>query len=93
MIIEFSFNYRILFILIFPISTQFEPFIIKLYMREENILFELFHVFLSNLFFIIFMIIFNERTKKERKQQNSESSIWVNDNPNIEMLGQIQKEY
>ena len=92
MIIEFSFNYKILFILIFPISTQFEPFIIKLYMREENILFELFHVFLSNLFFIIFMIIFNERTKKERKQQNSESSIGVNDNPNIEMLGQIQKE-
>ena len=39
MILEFTFNYRILFLFIFPIFIQFESPIIKLYIGEKKIVY------------------------------------------------------
>ena len=75
MFIEFSFNYKILFLFIHPIIIQLEPYTIELYMKEKNILFTLFQIFLSHIFFLIFVLIFRLRTKKESNNQNSESNI------------------
>ena len=72
--IEFTFNYKILFLLIFPIVFQFESPVIELYVKKEKnyLFFKIFKIFLSYLFFIILLLIINYRTRKISKKKKSE---------------------
>ena len=63
MLIEFSFNNKILILLIFPIVFQFEDLVIRLYIKHDNRIFRIFKIFLSFLFFIFLELIYKYRTR------------------------------
>ena len=68
MYIEFSFNLKLLFILIYPIFKISEQPIANQFLKEDNHLFRIFRIFLSNEFSFIFLLIFkymNKTTKKD----------------------------
>ena len=68
MFIEFTFEPKLLFILIYPIFKVSEQPIVNLYIQKDNDLFKIFRIFLSNIFSFIFLLIFkcmNKSTKKE----------------------------
>ena len=68
MYIEFSFNLKLLFILIYPIFKISEQPIANQFLKEDNNLFRIFRIFLSNEFSFIFLLIFkcmNKTTKKD----------------------------
>ena len=78
--IEFTFNYKILFLFIFPIVFQFDPFITQLYVKEQKdyLLFRIFRIFrivLSQVLFIVFILIIKCRTTQGSSRSNSESGI------------------
>ena len=70
MIIEFSFNRKLLYLLIYPISIQISKVIRDLYIKKDNSLFRIFRLFLGYEFSIIFLIISNYRTKSKSKKNN-----------------------
>ena len=68
MYIEFSFNLKLLFILIYPIFKISEQPIANQFLKKDNHLFRIFRIFLSNEFSFIFLLIFkcmNKTTKKD----------------------------
>ena len=48
MFIEFTFNPKLFFLIIFPISKEVEKFIVPLYLGNDPNLFKIFRAFLSN---------------------------------------------
>ena len=92
--IEFSFNCKILFLLIFPIVFQFESPVINLYLKENKdyFLFRLFKIFLSHLFFILFILIFQFRNKKRPRRANTEESINIDNDNKDDILEQAEIE-
>ena len=79
MFIEFTFEPKLLFILVFPIFKELEKIILKLYIKEDNDkdLFKIFRAFLSNEFSFIFLLIIkckNKSSKKEIIQEGQEKS-------------------
>jgi len=89
MLIEFSFDPKLLYILIFPIFREIEKIFEKLFYIRINKLFNLFRVFLSNEFAFIFLLIFkfmNKSTKKENIIDENEK----NDEPNSAILVDIE---
>jgi drug/metabolite transporter (DMT)-like permease len=70
MIIEFSFNRKLLYLLIYPISIQISKVIRDLYIKKDNSLFRIFRLFLGYEFSIIFLIISYYRTKSKSKKNN-----------------------
>ena len=89
MLIEFSFDPKLLYILIFPLFREIEKIFEKLFYIRINKLFNLFRVFLSNEFAFIFLLIFkfmNKSTKKENIIDENEK----NDEPNSAILVDIE---
>ena len=77
MFIEFSFNPKLLFILIFPIFKEAERFISKQFIvkGKDHSLFKIFRLFLCNELSFIFLLIFkymNKKSKKEIIQEENE---------------------
>ena len=68
MFIEFAFNRKLLFLLIFPIFNQIEEFISKIYLEKDNNLFTIFRIFLSKEFSFIFILIIKCRNKSSKKK-------------------------
>ena len=63
-LIEFSeVNYKLLIIIIFPISKTIEHFVKKLYLKEENLLFMQFRYYISYIFSFIFLLIIKQKNK------------------------------
>ena len=89
MLIEFSFDPKLLYILIFPLFREIEKIFEKLFYIRINKLFNLFRIFLSNEFSFIFLLIFkfmNKSTKKENIIDENEK----NDEPNSAILVDIE---
>ena len=89
MLIEFTFDPKILYILIFPLFREIEKIFEKLFYIRINKLFNLFRIFLSNEFSFIFLLIFkfmNKSTKKENIIDENEK----NDEPNSAILVDIE---
>ena len=76
MFIEFSFNRKLLFILIFPIFRELQKIILQLFIQKDDFesvnrkLFRIFKVFLSNEFSFIFLLIFKCMNKSSKKENN-----------------------
>ena len=94
MIIEFAFNHKILFLFIFPIVFQFEPFITKLYIKEDKdyLLFRMFRIFFSQLLFIVFILIIKCRSKKSPGKINLEKKLEADDKNVEKIKSQIETE-
>ena len=89
MLIEFTFDPKLLYILIFPLFREIEKIFEKLFYIRINKLFNLFRIFLSNEFAFIFLLIFkfmNKSTKKENIIDENEK----NDEPNSAILVDIE---
>ena len=89
MLIEFTFEPKLLYILIFPLFREIEKIFEKLFYIRINKLFNLFRIFLSNEFAFIFLLIFkfmNKSTKKENIIDENEK----NDEPNSAILVDIE---
>ena len=69
MFIEFTFNPKLLFIIIFPIFKESEKFISKLFITKgkDHNLFKIFRLFLSNELSFIFLLIFKCMNKSHEK--------------------------
>ena len=76
MLFELSFNNKILFLLVFPIFFQFEPFLNMQYIKPENdfVLFRIFNLYLSRLFFILLLLIFKYNTTEHSKSKKNKKS-------------------
>ena len=57
MFIEFSFERKLLFLLVFPISKELERIMKEYFLKDDNGLFHIFRIFLSNEFSFKFLII------------------------------------
>ena len=63
MFIEFSFEWKLLFLLVFPISKELERIMKEYFLKDDNGLFHIFRIFLSNEFSFIFLIISQNSNK------------------------------
>ena len=68
MFIEFTFNPKLFFLIIFPISKEVEKFIVPLYLGNDPNLFKIFRAFLSNEFSFIFLLIIKCINKSNKKE-------------------------
>ena len=68
MFIEFTFNPKLFFLIIFPISKEVEKFISPLYLSNDPNLFKIFRAFLSNEFSFIFLLIIKCINKSNKKE-------------------------
>ena len=68
MFIEFTFNPKLFFLMIFPISKEVEKFISPLYLGNDPNLFKIFRAFLSNEFSFIFLLIIKCINKSNKKE-------------------------
>ena len=82
MFIEFTFDPKLLFLIIFPIFKEIEKVFAGLYYKENNSFFKVFKIFLSKEFCFIFLLIFkciNKTNKKEiirdEQEKNEENEI------------------
>ena len=58
MFIEFSFDPKLLFLLVFPIFKQLAKFVREKYIKKDRILFRTYRIFLSFELSIIFLLIY-----------------------------------
>ena len=86
MFIEFTFNPKLFFLIIFPISKPVEKFISKLYLVNDPNLFKIFRAFLSKELSFIFLLIIkciNKSSKKEiikeENDKNDETDLKIVD--------------
>ena len=82
MLFEFTFNKKLLFLLIFPIFKQIQLIVSENYIKKDNHLFKIFRMFLSYEFSIIFLII-SEYKKKTKKKENKIVNIEENVTDNV----------
>ena len=68
MLIEFTFNPKLLFLLVFPAFREFERAMKVHFLKDDNSLFHIFRIFLSNELSFIFLIIFNRMNKTKKKE-------------------------
>ena len=75
MLIEFTFNPKLLCILVFPIFKELERFISgQLLKDKDHNLFKIFRILLSNQFSIIFLLIFKCKNKSQKKDISQEET-------------------
>ena len=93
--IEFAFNYKILFLFIFPIVFQVEPFVTKLYIKENKdyLLFRMFRIFFSQLLFIILILIIKFRSRKSPDKKKLEKKIEADEKTDDKIKSQIDTEF
>ena len=84
MFIEFTFEPKLLFILIYPIFKVSEQPIINLYMKKDNDLFKIFRIFLSNVFSFIFLLILKCKNKSNKNE------IITDENEKIEESNEVK---
>ena len=68
MLIEFSFDQKLLFLLVFPIFKQLAKFVREKYIKKDRILFRTYRIFLSFELSIIFLLIFKCKNKSSKKE-------------------------
>ena len=70
MFLEFTFDLKLLFIIIFPIFKEIERFISKLFIvkGKDHNLFKIFRLFLCNEFAFVFLLIFKCMNKSHKKE-------------------------
>ena len=66
MFIEFSFELKLLFLLVFPISKELERIMKEYFLKDDNGLFHIFRIFLSNELSFIFLLIFRYKNKSNK---------------------------
>ena len=88
MFIEFTFNPKLLFILIFPIFKEAERFISKQFIvkGKDHSLFKIFRLFLSNELSFIFLLIFKCMNKKSKKESITEENEKKDENEKNEQI-------
>ena len=88
MFIEFSFNPKLLFILIFPIFKEAERFISKQFIvkGKDHNLFKIFRLFLCNELSFIFLLIFKYMNKKSKKESIQEETEKKDENGKNEQI-------
>ena len=74
MLIEFTFDKKLLFLLIFPIFKQIDSNVKIYYAKKDNKLFRIFRLFLSYEISIIFLLISIYRNKTRKKIKTDESA-------------------
>ena len=75
MLIEFTFNPKLLCILVFPIFKELERFISGQLLKDKgHNLFKIFRILLSNQFSIIFLLIFKCKNKSQKKDISQEET-------------------
>ena len=75
MLIEFTFNPKLLCILVFPIFKELERFISGQILKDkDHNLFKIFRILLSNQFSIIFLLIFKCKNKSQKKDISQEET-------------------
>ena len=75
MLLEFTFNPKLLCILVFPIFKELERFISgQLLKDKDHNLFKIFRILLSNQFSIIFLLIFKCKNKSQKKDISQEET-------------------
>ena len=84
MFIEFTFEPKLFFILIYPIFKVSEQPIINLYMKKDNDLFKIFRIFLSNVFSFIFLLILKCKNKSNKNE------IITDENEKIEESNEVK---
>ena len=81
MLIDFTFNPKLLFILIFPIFKESEKFISRLFILQgkDHNLFKIFRLFLSNELSFIFLLIFKciNKSNKNDVNEHETNDIYV----------------
>ena len=94
MLFEFTFNKKLLFLLIFPIFNQIDSIVYNIYIKKDNNLFIIFRTFLSYEFSIIFLIISKYKNKYKKENSRSDSIEEINtNNENINVENIIDVEY
>ena len=77
MFLEFSFNLKLLFILVFPIFKELDKLFLRDYLEKDNKLFKTFRIFLSLEFSFIFLLILkcmNKSNKRAMSQDENEKN-------------------
>ena len=94
MLFEFTFNKKLLFLLIFPIFNQIDSIVYNIYIKKDNNLFIIFRTFLSYEFSIIFIIISRYKNKYKKGNSRSDSIEEINkNNESINVENIIDVEY
>ena len=89
MFIEFSFEFKLLFLLVFPISKELERIMKEYFLKDDIGLFHIFRIFLSNEFSFIFLLIFKCKNKSHKNNNIPKSDDEINENNIIDM--ELQK--
>ena len=89
MFIEFSFELKLLFLLVFPISKELERIMKEYFLKDDIRLFHIFRIFLSNEFSFIFLLIFKCKNKSNKNNNIPQSDDEINENNIIDM--ELQK--
>ena len=89
MFIEFSFELKLLFLLVFPISKELERIMKEYFLKDDIGLFRIFRIFLSNEFSFIFLLIFKCKNKSHKNNNIPKSDDEINENNIIDM--ELQK--
>ena len=86
MFIEFSFNVKLLFLLVFPISRELEKLVKEKILKDESKFFHIFRIFLSDELAFIFMIIFACMNKSQKNEDISNDNENIVDNKAIDVI-------
>ena len=89
MFIEFSFELKLLFLLVFPISKELERIMKEYFLKDDIGLFHIFRIFLSNELSFIFLLIFKCKNKSHKNNNIPKSDDEINENNIIDM--ELQK--
>ena len=85
MLIEFTFDKKLLFLLIFPIFKQIDSSVRTYYAKKDNKLFRIFRIFLSyelSLIFLLISIYRSKTTKKSTIKIDENTKNWEEANSN-----------
>ena len=92
MLLEFTFDPKLLYIIIFPIFREIDKIFEKLFYTKINYFFNIFRVFLGNEFSFIFLLIFkcmNKNIKKENITMKIDENE-KNDEPSSNILVDLE---
>ena len=86
---ELTFNKKILILFVFPIVFQVEPYINNLYIKHDYLLFRIFRIFLSQVLFIIPILIIECQTRKNSKEYFLDSNSNKDNETARKISGQV----
>ena len=86
MYVEFTFNLKLLFILVFPIFREIEKIFSDLFLKKNNEFFNIFRISLSNEFSFIFLLIFKCKNKPSKRAMSQDENEKKEDESSFKLL-------